>query len=95
MDILNMTALEIGKAIKVNDGKKVAIFSTGAIFDEVDEACKALSEEGIVPTVYTFPTVKPIDKDVILECASKYGTIITVEEWKEMLIAAAQKGERK
>lgn len=71
---------EIGKAIKIQDGDKIAIFSTGAIFDEVDEACKALSEEGIVPTVYTFPTVKPIDKDVILECASKYGTIITVEE---------------
>ena len=71
---------EIGKAIKIQDGEKIAIFSTGAIFDEVDEACKALSEEGIVPTVYTFPTVKPIDKDVILECASKYGTIITVEE---------------
>lgn len=71
---------EIGKAIKIQDGEKIAIFSTGAIFDEVDEACKALSEEGIVPTVYTFPTVKPIDKDIILECASKYGTIITVEE---------------
>ena len=71
---------EIGKAIKIQEGEKIAIFSTGAIFDEVDEACKALSEEGIVPTVYTFPTVKPIDKDVILECASKYGTIITVEE---------------
>lgn len=71
---------QIGKAIKIQDGDKIAIFSTGAIFDEVDEACKALSEEGITPTVYTFPTVKPIDKDVILECAEKYDTIITVEE---------------
>ena len=71
---------QIGKAIKIQDGEKIAIFSTGAIFDEVDEACKALSEEGITPTVYTFPTVKPIDKDVILESASKYDTIITVEE---------------
>ena len=71
---------EIGKAIKIQDGEKIAIFSTGAIFDEVDEACKVLREEGIVPTVYTFPTVKPVDKDVILECASQYDTIITVEE---------------
>lgn len=71
---------QIGKAIKIQDGEKIAIFSTGAIFDEVDEACKALAEEGIEPTVYTFPTVKPIDKDVILECAEKYDTIITVEE---------------
>ena len=64
----------------LGDGEEIAIFSTGAIFDEVDEACKVLSEEGITPTVYTFPTVKPIDKDVILECAEKYDTIITVEE---------------
>lgn len=71
---------EIGKAIKIKDGEKVAVFSTGAIFDEVDEACKELEAEGITPTVYTFPTVKPIDKDVILECASQYKTIITVEE---------------
>ena len=71
---------QIGKAIKIQDGEKIAIFSTGAIFDEVDEACKALSAEGITPTVYTFPTVKPIDKDIILECASQYDTIITVEE---------------
>ena len=71
---------QIGKAIKIQDGEKIAIFSTGAIFDEVDEACKTLAEEGITPTVYTFPTVKPIDKDTILECAEKYETIITVEE---------------
>lgn len=71
---------EIGKAIKIKDGNNVAVFSTGAIFDEVDEACKLLEKEGIVPTVYTFPTVKPIDKSIILECASKYKAIITVEE---------------
>ena len=71
---------EIGKAIKIKDGKNVALFSTGAIFDEVDEACKELEAEGITPTVYTFPTVKPIDKETILNCASKYNTIITVEE---------------
>ena len=71
---------EIGKAIKIKDGKKVAVFSTGAIFDEVDEACKTLDAEGITPAAFTFPTVKPIDKDTILECAKNFDTIITVEE---------------
>ncbi len=71
---------QIGKAINIKNGKNVAVFSTGAIFDEVDEACKTLEQQGITPTVYTFPTVKPIDKDVILKCASEHGTIITVEE---------------
>ena len=70
----------IGKAIKIQQGERVAIFSTGAIFDEVNEACEELKEQGIVPTVYTFPTVKPIDKDVILQCAVAHDCILTVEE---------------
>ena len=70
----------IGKAIEIQKGEKVAVFSTGAIFDEVDAACGELRAQGIIPTVYTFPTVKPIDKDVILECARNCKAIVTVEE---------------
>ena len=70
----------IGKAIEIQKGEKVAIFSTGAIFDEVKEACDQLKAEGLEPTVYTFPTVKPIDKDVILACAKTHKAIVSVEE---------------
>ena len=70
----------IGKAIEIQKGENVAVFSTGAIFDEVNEACEELKVQGIIPTVYTFPTVKPIDKEVILECAKTHKAIITVEE---------------
>lgn len=70
----------IGKAIPIQQGDKVAIFSTGAIFDEVKEACEELKQEDIKPTIYTFPTVKPIDKEVILQCAKTHQTIVTVEE---------------
>lgn len=70
----------IGKAIEIHKGEKVAILSTGAIFDEASEAYDALKIEGICPTVYTFPTIKPIDKECILQCAKTHKTIITVEE---------------
>ena len=70
----------IGKAIEIQKGEKVAVFSTGAIFDEVNEACEELKTQGVNPTVYTFPTVKPIDKDVILACARTHKAIVTVEE---------------
>ena len=70
----------IGKAIEIKKGQNVAVFSTGAIFDEVFDACEELSKQGINPTIYTFPSVKPIDKDVILECAKTHKAIITVEE---------------
>ena len=71
---------EMGKAVEIQKGSKVAIFSTGGIFDEVYDACNVLINEGIVPTVYTFPTVKPIDKETIISVAKSHSTIITVEE---------------
>lgn len=71
---------QIGKAIKIKDGDRVAIFSTGAIFDEVMEASGMLAEKGIYPALYTFPTVKPIDRETIKECAKQYDLIVTVEE---------------
>ena len=76
----NLESFTIGKAIEIQKGEKVAVFSTGAIFDEVNEACESLKAEGLIPTVYTFPTVKPIDKEVILECAKSHKAIVTVEE---------------
>lgn len=71
---------QIGKAIKVHDGEKVAIFSTGAIFEEICITENVLKERGITPAVYTFPTVKPIDEETILDCASKFDLIATCEE---------------
>ena len=71
---------QIGKAIRVHDGEKVAIFSTGAIFEEVQGAYDLLNRQGLSPAVYTFPTVKPIDKDVICTCAKDFDLLVTCEE---------------
>jgi len=71
---------QIGKAIKVHDGERVAIFSTGAIFEEIRRTEEVLNEKGIHPAVYTFPTVKPIDRVVIEACAKRFDLIATCEE---------------
>lgn len=71
---------QIGKAIRVCDGEKVAIFSTGAIFEEVTAAKEELNAKGINPTIYTFPTVKPIDKETIEKVANEVNLIVTCEE---------------
>ena len=71
---------QIGKAIQLHDGQRVAIFSTGAIVEEVAGAEMILAERGIHPAVYTFPTVKPIDRDVIARCAADFDLVVTVEE---------------
>jgi transketolase len=71
---------QIGKAIKVREGKKIVLFSTGAIYDEVEGAADILQMEGYSPAIYTFPTVKPLDYDVVEECAKEYEMIVTCEE---------------
>lgn len=71
---------QIGKAINVCDGEKVAIFSTGAIFEEVEPCRVILQQNGYSPMVYTFPTVKPIDKETIKKVANEVDLIVTCEE---------------
>lgn len=71
---------QIGKAIMVHYGERVAIFSTGAILDEVQNAYQKLIECGYTPIVYSFPTVKPIDKNVIEACARDCELIVSCEE---------------
>lgn len=70
----------IGKAVKVCDGEKVAIFSTGAIFEEVKTAREILMEAGYAPAVYTFPTVKPIDREVVELVSRNFDLVVTCEE---------------
>lgn len=71
---------EIGKAIKVRAGEKIAIFSTGAIFEEVTAAYEELKTQGLNPAVYTFPTVKPIDKETIEKISQDFDLVVSVEE---------------
>lgn len=76
---------KIGKAIPIADRRKtsgpnIALFSTGAILDEVCDACAALEKKGVGVIQYSFPTVKPIDRETILECAKESDAIFTVEE---------------
>jgi transketolase len=71
---------QIGKAIQVKNGEKVAIFSTGGIFDEALKAVELLKKKNIYPAIYTFPVIKPIDKELIEKCSRKYDLIVTVEE---------------
>lgn len=74
----------IGKAIKIQDGSKILICSTGSIFDEVKLANDILKDKNIIATIYTFPTVKPIDSDTIRALANTHTLIVTVEEHNEI-----------
>ena len=70
----------IGAAIQVAEGKRIALFSAGAIFEEVQGAYELLKKSGYEPAVYTFPTIKPIDEEIIRQCSEEFELIITCEE---------------
>ena len=44
------------------------------------DACRALEEKGIGVVQYSFPTVKPIDKETILRCAESAEAVFAAEE---------------
>jgi transketolase len=71
---------EVGKALKIKDGKKVVMFACGAIIGEAIQAAKRLGEKNIFPAIYSFPSVKPIDADLIKCCAKEFNLIVTIEE---------------
>lgn len=70
----------IGKAIQIFDGQRIAIFSTGSITSEAKKATVNLNILGISTALYSFPTIKPIDRTTIEECGRNCEFIITVEE---------------
>ena len=72
--------IEIGKAQLLMDGSDLCIISTGFPVSLVMEAAEKLQAEGISAAVMNMHTVKPLDKDSILEYADKCRRILVVEE---------------
>lgn len=70
----------IGKGQKLTDGKDVTIVATGICVDSALNAAELLKADGISAEVINIHTIKPIDKDIIIESAKKTGKVVTVEE---------------
>lgn len=71
---------EIGKAIKLNDGKDVSIFATGHLVWESIVAADELEREGISVDLINIHTIKPLDINAVLESAKKTKAVVIAEE---------------
>lgn len=71
---------EIGKGVELKEGNDVTIIATGVMVDRALKASESLKEEGISARVINIPTIKPIDKDIIIKAAKETKGIVTVEE---------------
>ena len=71
---------EIGKGVVLSEGTDVTIIANGLMVEKAIEAGKQLADEGISARIVNMATVKPIDRELVLESAAKTGAIVTAEE---------------
>jgi len=70
---------EIGKAVTLEEGSDITLITTGITTWEGKKACEILKPRGISIRHIHMPTIKPLDKEVIVKAARETGAIITVE----------------
>ncbi len=70
----------IGKGVKMVEGSDVTIIATGHLVWEAVLATEVLEEQGYSVDLINIHTIKPLDKDIILESVKKTGCVVTAEE---------------
>lgn len=70
----------VGKGQVLEHGADVSIIATGHMVWEALTAAKLLKNNAINAQVINIHTIKPIDKELIIEAAKTTGAIITAEE---------------
>jgi len=75
--------LQFGKGSIIKQGKDLAIFTTGDITIEVIQAAHLLQQKRVSTQIISLPTIKPLDKRLIIATAKKYPLIVTVEEHRK------------
>lgn len=71
---------EIGKGVELREGSDAAIIATGIMVQEAIKAHDILKAEGINTRVINIHTLKPLDKEIIVNAAKETGFIVTAEE---------------
>jgi transketolase len=71
---------EIGKGRIVVEGSNLVIFATGIMVQESLIAIETLAKENIKVSLVNISTLKPIDRDLVIEQTRKHGAIITAED---------------
>lgn len=73
-------SFEIGKGQLLADGTDVTIVSTGLCTSMAIAAVELLKNEGISARLVNMASIKPIDRDLLIDSAKKTGCVLTVEE---------------
>lgn len=80
LDHREFTFLPIGKWETVREGSDVCILAVGTMVRPSLEAADRMADEGTEAHVVNCRYVKPMDVDLLVELAARFGRILTVEE---------------
>jgi 1-deoxy-D-xylulose-5-phosphate synthase len=69
-----------GKSVTLREGKDVALLAVGRMVDVALGAAAVLAHEGIEAEVINARFVKPMDEEMIVELASRYRLVATLED---------------
>ncbi len=72
--------IPVGKGRKISDGNDLAILSIGHAGNFVVEAASILNKEEITFSHYDMRFVAPLDEEILDKVASKFDTVVTVED---------------
>lgn len=73
------TEFEIGRGKVLVDGEDASIVASGIMVATALQAKEILAKEGISVRVVDPVTVKPLDEELIVDCAKETGAIVTAE----------------
>lgn len=68
------------KANVIQEGSDITIISTGAVLPDVVRSARCLERENISVQIISVNTLKPLDRECIIEAARKTRKVLTVEE---------------
>ena len=70
----------LGKALKAREGDDLTLIASGGVLEEALRAAELLEQASISCRVLSMHTIKPIDKDSIIDAVEQTKGIITIEE---------------
>ncbi len=69
-----------GKAVTLSDGEDITLIATGNIVHEALKAADMLKKEGKSVRLLNMHTIKPLDRQAVIEAARETMGILTIEE---------------
>jgi len=70
---------KIGKASRVREGGDASIISSGVMTSVAIKAYDILKKDSIEARVINMSTIKPLDKEAVIEAAKETGAVVTAE----------------